>query len=91
MTKPHKTNFQPMECSCCHKMADKGKLWWSAGWALHPECYNIWFPKDGPAPRKRKANKVSFDASFERCSRCQGLYVHEDVDDMYLCPRCYQR
>jgi hypothetical protein len=90
MTKPRKTNFQPMECSCCHQMADKGALYWSAGWALHPDCYDIWFPKDHPAPRKRKTRKVN-DPSLEKCFKCQALYIPISIDDIYLCPRCYPR
>ena len=89
MTKPRKTNFQPMECSCCHQMADKGTLYWSAGWALHPDCYNIWFPKNSPAPRKKKARKA--DPTLEKCFKCQILYAPIEIDDIYLCPRCYPR
>jgi hypothetical protein len=93
MAKPRKRNFYPQSCSCCGLMADAGKLYWSLGWALHPECYAVWFPKDKPAPRKKsRTMKSTLNAEMqERCTHCGSLYYKQDCEDnIYLCGRCYR-
>lgn len=89
-----KANFYLADCSCCKGKIEPKRGYWSAGWVLHPECYDMWFPAVGPAPRKKKPAKVQLDNDIniilEKCFRCQRKYVPNKYnEDLYLCEFCY--
>jgi len=82
-------NFYSAPCNCCGAIVEPHKGYWSLKWTLHPECYEIWFPESGKAPRKQK--KQSISPLAERCSHCLGVFEPqtETHKEMVICDRCY--